>query len=132
MSSKDRIYTDRHRNTISDTASFHRDGNRCHFISPGRHSPTVSSYRLGMSSFRFYVSGRRLLYLLLPAVGQYPFTEHLLHTRHSSNDEQLQQTPEHNTTTISTPIAPFPSLLSLEQRQKCSEGSNLLRNLIDK
>lgn len=86
----------------------------------------------GMSSFRFYGSGKVLFYLHLTTVGQYTFTEHLLHTRRSSNDEQLQQTPEHNTTAVSAPVAPFLSLLTFDQRQKCLEASNLLRNLTEK
>lgn len=40
MSSKDQIYIDRHRNTIS-SAKIHIS-NRCHFISPGRCSPTMA------------------------------------------------------------------------------------------
>lgn len=45
MSSKDQIYIDRHRNTISDTLHPSTKiciSNRCHFISPGRRSPTMA------------------------------------------------------------------------------------------
>lgn len=85
----------------------------------------------GMSSFRFYVSGKVLFYPHLSTVGHYTLTEHLPHTKHSSDDGQLQRTPEHNTTVVSVPAAPFLSLLSFDQRQTCLEASNLLRNPTD-